>query len=228
MEDATPLQIAVRNAIAATGKPRDALDAIIGKRLDTKGKVLYDIDRGKSKKPKPDTLAVAEEVLGLPNGTLVNLAHPSMSSIPQKQNPAIDRGDAVPVTALDLSLSMGPGTLIEEFIESEPVYMDLRLLQIITRTPSDRLRLVRGIGHSMEPTLRNGDQVLVDINDRQLSNLGGLYWIDYCGAHGIKRLQPAPRGKVWINSDNPVEPRIEADAEDVRIEGRVIWFAREL
>lgn len=147
---------------------------------------------------------------------------------PEGAGKAVIDGDAVAVTALDLSLSMGPGTLIEDFVESEPVYFDLALLQAITRTPTDRLRLVRGIGHSMEPTLRTDDRVLIDINDRAMSQLGGVYWIDYHGAHGIKRLRPAGRGRILIMSDNPVEPSFEVDADDLRIEGRAIWFARGL
>lgn len=140
----------------------------------------------------------------------------------------VDSGEAVPVTSLDLSLSMGPGTLIEDFVEAEPTMLDLALLRTITRTPTDRLRLVRGIGHSMEPTLRTDDRVLIDINDRGLSSLGGVYWIDFHGAHGIKRLRPAGKGRVLVMSDNPVEGHFEAAASDIRIEGRAIWFARDL
>ena len=128
--------------------------------------------------------------------------------------------DVVEITALDLSLSMGPGTLIEDFVESEPVKMGLSLVQSITRTPTDRLRLVKGIGDSMEPTLRTGDRVMVDINERALSRINGIYWIDHLGTHGIKRLR--------VISDNPLVPDFEVYAEDLRIEGRVIWYAREL
>jgi len=136
--------------------------------------------------------------------------------------------DTVEIAQLDLSLSMGPGTLIEDFVEAEPVKFDLALIQSITRTPSDRLRLVRGIGDSMEPTLRTGDRVMVDINERALARINGIYWIDHLGTHGIKRLRAASRNKVMVISDNPHVPDFEADAEDLRIEGRVIWFAREL
>lgn len=136
--------------------------------------------------------------------------------------------ETVELIALDLSLSMGPGTLIEDFIEEERVRMSLAFIQAITRTPSDRLRLVRGIGESMEPTLRTGDRVMVDINERQLTRAHGIYWIDHLGTHGIKRLRASARGKVMIMSDNPTVPDFEADAADIRIEGRVIWFAREL
>lgn len=142
--------------------------------------------------------------------------------------PAATDDDTVELIALDLSLSMGPGTLIEDFVEEDRVRMSLRFIQQITRTPSDRLRLVRGIGDSMEPTLRTGDRVMVDINDRQLSRTHGVYWIDHLGTHGIKRLRPAGRGTIMVMSDNPMVPDFEVDAQDIRIEGRVIWFARDL
>lgn len=136
--------------------------------------------------------------------------------------------DVVEIASLDLSLSMGPGTLIEEFVESEPVKISLNLVQSITRTPSDRLRFVRGIGDSMEPTLRSSDRIMVDINEKQLTRISGIYWINRDGAHGIKRLRPAGKGRVLIISDNPIEGNDEVDARELRIEGRVIWFAREV
>lgn len=142
-------------------------------------------------------------------------------------SPAND-DEVVSIASLDLSLSMGPGTLIEEFVESEPVKMGLALVQSITRTPSDRLRLVKGIGDSMEPTLRTGDRVMVDINDRASTRISGIYWINYDGSHGIKRLRPAGKGRILIISDNPGEDNFEVAKTDLRIEGRVIWFAREL
>ncbi|MEG3153029.1 S24 family peptidase [Sphingomonas sp. ZT3P38] len=134
----------------------------------------------------------------------------------------------VEIIALDLSLSMGPGTMIEDFVEAEPIKFDLGMVRAITRTSPSRLRLVRGIGESMEPTIRTSDQVMIDINERQLTRINGIYWIDHLGMHGIKRLRAAGRGKVMIISDNPVVENFEVDAEDLRIEGRAIWFAREL
>lgn len=136
--------------------------------------------------------------------------------------------DTVEIVALDLSLSMGPGTLIEDFVESEPVKMDLGLLQSITRTPSNRLRLVKGIGDSMEPTLRTGDRIMVDINERALARINGIYWVDHLGTHGIKRLRSSGQGRVMVISDNPLVENYEVAADELRIEGRVIWFAREL
>lgn len=177
--------------------------------------------------PRTDTLRKLLKFVGRTEADLYTAAEDAR---PQRHLAAgsIDDDDVVEITALDLSLSMGPGTLIEDFVEEEPVKMGLQLVQSITRTPTDRLRLVKGIGDSMEPTLRTGDRIMVDINERALARINGIYWIDHLGTHGIKRLRAAGRNKVMIMSDNPSVPDFEADAEDLRIEGRVIWFAREL
>jgi phage repressor protein C with HTH and peptisase S24 domain len=124
---------------------------------------------------------------------------------------------------------MGPGTLIEEFVEDQPIQFDVGILRAVTRSEYHRLRVVKGIGDSMEPTLRTGDRVLVDTTDRQLSRLDGIYWITLYGAHGIKRLKPAARGRIMVISDNrDVSDPVEVDAEDVTIDGRIIWFSRDL
>lgn len=153
-------------------------------------------------------------------------ALPPRPMVLRQSHPSDD--DTVEIIQLDLSLSMGPGTLIEEFIEEERARFGLSFIRNITRTPTDRLRIVRGIGDSMEPTLRTGDRVLIDINERQLSRMNGVYWVDHLGTHGLKRLRAAGRGRVMISSDNPHVPDFEVDAEDLRIEGRAIWFARDL
>ncbi len=136
--------------------------------------------------------------------------------------------DVVEIISLDLSVSMGPGTMIDGFVEEDVVKMGLPLVQSVTRTPTDCLRLISGIGDSMEPTLRTRDRIMVDINERQLTRINGIYWIDHLGLHGIKRLRAAGRDRVMIASDNPLVPDFEVPADEVRIHGRVIWLWREL
>lgn len=133
------------------------------------------------------------------------------------------------ITALDLSVSMGPGTLIDGFLESEPVKMDINVLRAVTRTPFDMLRIIKGTGDSMEPTLRTNDRVLVDTSERTMSRLHGVYWIDYEGAHGLKRLRPAGKGRIKIISDNTdAGDTFEVDADEIRIHGRALLFWRDL
>ena len=137
-------------------------------------------------------------------------------------------GEVVQIQKLDLSLSMGPGTLIDGYVESELMNFDLNFVRIYTRAPSDRLRLVTGIGDSMEPTLKWGDLILIDTTDRMLSKQDGIYWINLYGAAGIKRLRAVGPSRVLVKSDNPAVDDQEVDAEDLRIEGRAIWATRGL
>lgn len=145
-----------------------------------------------------------------------------------KPTRAIDAGETVDVISLDLSISMGPGTLIEEFVEEEPVKFDIGLLRTVTRSPFSSLRVVKGIGDSMEPTLRTYDRLLIDSSEKMLSRAHGIYWIDHLGAHGVKRLRPMGEGRVLIMSDNPAVPDYDVDAEEIRIHGRAIWLMRDL
>ena len=130
------------------------------------------------------------------------------------------------IQKLDLSLSMGPGTLIDDWVEAQPVSFDLAFIRGITRSPPDRLKLVTGIGDSMYPTLNWGDVILIDTTDRQLARQDGVYWIDLFGASGIKRLRTVGQGRVLVISDNRDVPDQEVDAADLRIQGRAIWLAR--
>lgn len=137
-------------------------------------------------------------------------------------------GETTAIIALDLSASMGPGTPIEDFVEEHPVEFDIGLLRSITRTPYHRLRVIRGVGNSMEPKFYTGDRILVDTTERALSRIDGYYWITLWGAHGLKRLRPAARNQVEVISENREFDPIVVDAAELTIEGRAIWFARDL
>lgn len=137
-------------------------------------------------------------------------------------------GETVDIASLDLSFSMGPGTTIDDYVEETTVKFDLGFLRSITRAPAERLRLARGIGDSMFPTLLSNDRVMIDTTQRTL-NLGDRVWaISLYGAAAIKRLRTAGPQRVLVISDNPHVENQEVDAEDLVIAGRVIWFGRDL
>ena len=139
-----------------------------------------------------------------------------------------DGSETVDIQRLDLSVSMGHGTLIEGYVENEPVTFDLAFIRAITRAATKNLRLITGIGDSMYPTLNDGDTILIDTSDRRLSKLDGIYWVNVYGAANLKRLRAIGKGRVLIKSDNPAVDDQEVDAEDLLIEGRAIWVARGL
>ncbi len=71
------------------------------------------------------------------------------------------------------------------------------------RTPinTNKIKGIQVDGDSMEPTLRDGDYVLIDENIRFGTN--AIYAIQYGGQILIKRLQFKMDGTVLIISDNP-------------------------
>lgn len=76
-------------------------------------------------------------------------------------------------------------------------------------------------GDSMEPTLRDGDEILVDRTIRALR--AGIYVIRLGDVLLVKRLEPGPAGRVTVISDNPAYGRSECQFGDVEVIGRVVW-----
>ena len=132
------------------------------------------------------------------------------------------------IRAYDFSVSAGFGTMVDDETQhlfEEP--FDYRWLRRITKTKADNLSLVFVDGDSMEPTLRSGDQVLVD--HTQKGTKDGIYVLTLLGETYVKRLQ-FNHNKLMIISDNNLYPLREVNEQDeneCHIHGRVIWFARK-
>ena len=91
------------------------------------------------------------------------------------------------------------------------------------------MSLIQIKGDSMEPTLLSGDLVLVDHSKTSIDAQGGIYTIALDDQIMIKRLQLLyPSQLVRIISDNLKYEATEVDAQQVKINGKVIWFGREI
>jgi len=132
--------------------------------------------------------------------------------------------DLVPLAEVDVSYGLGAA-----FIDDAPVVeirqFPRRWLAGITSSPSTSLFIARGRGTSMEPTLRNGDMLIIDRSERQVRDQDEL-WAFTIGEIGmIKRLRI--RGeKVTILSENPNVPDDYAHPEEINVVGRVIFIGR--
>ena len=93
----------------------------------------------------------------------------------------------------------------------------------------ENMSLIKVSGDSMEPTLLPGDMVLIDHARNVVASEGGIYAISMDHEIMIKRLQILHHeGKLRIISDNKQYPPQEIDADKVAINGKVLWFAREM
>jgi phage repressor protein C with HTH and peptisase S24 domain len=73
----------------------------------------------------------------------------------------------------------------------------------------------------MEPTLRDGDEILVDRTLRALRD--GIHVVRLGDSLLVKRIDVSRPGLVVLISDNPAYPPVECGARDVEVIGRVVW-----
>jgi phage repressor protein C with HTH and peptisase S24 domain len=176
--------------------------------------------------PKGRTLARIANLAGVPVDDFVEeLWQPATPDLP----PTISAsdGETAEVAALDLSFSMGPGTSIDDYIEEMPVRFDIGFLRQISRAPPARLRLAKGLGDSMFPTLLSGDRVMIDTTQTSLNLQDRIWAISLHGAAAVKRLRSIGGGRVLVISDNPTVDNQEVGMDDLSIGGRVVWSSRE-
>ncbi|WP_235515667.1 LexA family transcriptional regulator [Sphingomonas sp. Leaf10] len=136
---------------------------------------------------------------------------------------SIDGGETAPVLRLDLSYSMGPGRdLDDSYIEAEAFEFDLGFLRSLTITPAERIRIVDGIGDSMQPTIHDRDLLFIDTNQATLNAQDRVWAIWLFGLGAVKRLRALDAEKVLVMSDNPDVENQVVNRSDIIISGRVV------
>lgn len=136
--------------------------------------------------------------------------------------------DAVLLPEIDVAYSMGGGTEIEEYPVEQLVPFSRAWLATLTRTPATHLFVARGEGDSMQPTILDGDIVIVDRSERALRGQDRIWAVAYGGFGMIKRLRSLPNGALQINSDNTAVSPIEAFDGEAHIIGRVVGIVRRV
>lgn len=92
------------------------------------------------------------------------------------------------------------------------------------------LALISVIGDSMEPSLSEGDVVLLDMTTTSVLD-GSIYALRLNGGLLVKRIQRMLDGSLVVKSDNArydTETVSEDKADRLKIVGRVVWVGRRL
>ncbi|MBI1212055.1 MAG: helix-turn-helix domain-containing protein [Alphaproteobacteria bacterium] len=138
-----------------------------------------------------------------------------------------DNYERIPV--FDIRTNSKGGALAHD---AEPIayaIFALDWLRDLTRTHVSKLAVMQVAGDSMEPTLCNGDRVLVDMAQKSLRR-EGVYVIGVEDTLIVRRVTMHPRSKrVALRSDNPrYETYNDLDPDRLNVAGRVIWIGRTL
>lgn len=137
----------------------------------------------------------------------------------------LPEGDFVMIPRLDVHLSAGGGRdQVEiELTKDMPQAFRTEWIRLQRLRPS-KLAAMRASGESMEPTIHDGDSLLVDTGDTRVVD-GKVYALWYDGGERVKRLSRLPGGGLRIESDNRRFSTVEVppgELEHVRIIGRIV------
>ena len=135
------------------------------------------------------------------------------------------RGEWVDVPRLPLGASAGPGALALEELPIGAFRFSARWLRQQGLDPA-QLSAIRVEGDSMEATLRDGDEILVDRTPRPLRD--GIHVVRTGDALLVKRLDTGRPGVIALVSDNPAYRTLELQPDEVQVIGRVVWKSGRL
>lgn len=135
------------------------------------------------------------------------------------------RGGWIGIPRLPLGASAGPGA----FAEGEEPFGTFGVTAAWLRQHNldpAMLSAISVVGDSMEPLLRDGDEILVDRTPR--SRRDGIHVVRVDGALLVKRLETGRPGLVVLRSENRAYDPIELPPAEVEVIGRVVWKSGRL
>lgn len=152
--------------------------------------------------------------------TLADIIASGVFSLVQKF--ADKKNDIIAIDILDATACCGSG--IENLSENiaGKWLMPLVDFRQITMSSPENIKMIKVKGDSMEPTLKDGDWVLVDIS-RTIPDSDGLFLLRLAGSLAVKRVQCGLGSDISVLSDNRKYPPLPATLEEIPVVGRVIY-----
>ena len=124
------------------------------------------------------------------------------------------------------AISAGPGLRPDNDVDFRLAFRNDWLEQF---GGAQQLFVIKVEGDSMEPTLMESDTVLINKNANAIGTGGGIFAINWHDMSMVKRLQMNPQtDEIIIKSDNPNYDSMVVKPNEIQIEGKVIWYGREL
>lgn len=134
-------------------------------------------------------------------------------------------GDWVDVPRLALGVSAGPGALAAQELAFDAFRFSRRWLRD-QGFDAAHLSAIHVIGDSMEPTLRDGDEILVERSTGPLRD--GIHVVRLDETLLVKRIDASRPDRIALISDNPAYRPLEVARDEAQIVGRVVWKSGRL
>lgn len=147
-----------------------------------------------------------------------------------QQTGSLPNKDLVYAPLFDVEASAGGGAPVLNENITENFAFNKQWLSSELRVSSDNIAFVTVSGDSMEPTLDDGDLILVDMSQQQVRH-EGIFLLQTADGLFTKRIKQARNGALQVISDNPQYPSwliSPAQDEQNRVIGKVVWCGRTL
>jgi phage repressor protein C with HTH and peptisase S24 domain len=183
------------------------------------------IHRGVPRKLDEDDRRTLAEYFGVAETILGGPALP----IAQNTSRAMARENVTLVPRLEVGASAGPGALDADDAPLGQIGFETRWLRQLTANPG-ALSIIQVSGDSMNPTLTDGDDILVDRADAAERIRDGIYVLRVDESLIVKRLAINPAQRSFtVRSDNPAYPDWnDVSPDGIDVVGRVIWTGRRI
>ena len=153
------------------------------------------------------------------------LGGPEEKSYAQNISARKNGGTWVDIPRLDVGASAGPGAVPA----GEQTFDAFRFSAKWLREQGfdgAHLSAIRVEGDSMEPLLRDGDEILVDCSPHSFRD--GVHVVRLGETLMVKRIASTGPGRMALLSQNLAYPPIEVAADELTIVGRVVWKGGKL
>ena len=209
--------------IADAAQKVGGLDAL-SKLTGIKKRTLYDYVRG-STEPKVSSLVNIAQHTGVGTAWLAEGSQESTSDDVDVSN----HSSFAFVPRLDVAVSAGNGSIAVS--EDAQGTLAFRADWLRERGINPKMASALAVtGDSMEPTIRDGDILLVDRSIDYVKD-NGIYVVVIGGMLVVKRVHTALDGSVTLMSENsayPPETVSAGETADLILAGRVMWFGRSI
>jgi hypothetical protein len=177
------------------------------------------VRKGSPRKLEENDRRVLAMFFGVDEAVLGGIVAPAIATA-MPGAPVAARAQWVDVPRLALGASAGPGAVAADEMADDRLRFSQRWLRTLGLDPA-HLSVIEVTGDSMEPSLRDGDEILVDRSARAWRD--GIHVVRIDDVLLVKRLEQGPAGTIRVISDNPAYPTTERARADVVIIGRVAW-----
>jgi len=175
------------------------------------------IRKGSPRKLEEQDRRKLAEFLGVDEG---ELGAPEEKSYSSSGSRAGHPDDWINVPRLEIGASAGPGAVLTSEQAFDTFHFSRNWLRE-QGLDGAQLSAITVEGDSMEPLLRDGDEILVDQSPRPFRD--GVHVVRLGDVLMVKRIASAGQGRLALLSQNLAYPPVEVAMEEVEIIGRVVW-----